>query len=132
MVFLQSPSWSTTGQASSSAGSGETLAGVGLIDIKTRVAHPQSNGLLDRLHRTHRAEGLNEQDVGIPCRSDYHPALEATTEWGHNYSYERPHSALKYLCLIDCYRGQPEVRLAERAAKLCQGAEMRRAYWSGL
>lgn len=103
------------------------VAGAGLIDIKTRVAHPQSNGLLERLHRTHREEGLDEEAL-----SDYHQALEAMAGWGHYYNYERPHSALKYLCPIDYYRGQPEVRLAERAAKLRQGAEMRRAYWSGL
>ena len=34
------------------------VEGAGVTDIKTRVAHPESNGWLERLHRTHREEGL--------------------------------------------------------------------------
>jgi transposase InsO family protein len=30
----------------------------GVTDIPTRVAHPQSNSLVERLHRTHREEGV--------------------------------------------------------------------------
>ena len=35
------------------------IAGAGVSDIFTRAAHPQSNGLVERLHRTHREEGLD-------------------------------------------------------------------------
>jgi len=53
------------------------------------------------------------------------------TEWSHYYNYERPHSALKYLCPADYYRGDPDARLAEREQKLVQAAEARKAYWAG-
>lgn len=95
----------------------------GLIDIKTRVAHPQSNGRLERLHRTHREEGLAEE------LSDYYQALQAMTEWQQYYNHKRPHSALKYLRPIDYYRGDPNARLAERNRKLDQAFEARRMYW---
>jgi len=97
-----------------------------VTDIKTRVAHPQSNGRLERLHRTHREEGLNEEAL-----SDYYRAVEAMTSWSHYYNQERPHSALKYLCPIDYYRGDPEARLADRERKLVQAVEARKAYWAG-
>lgn len=44
----------------------------GVTDIKTRVAHPESNGRLERLHRTHRKEGLTEETLEA-----YHQALES-------------------------------------------------------
>lgn len=100
---------------------------VGITDIKTRVAHPQSNGLVERLHRTHREEGLDEEAL-----SDYYRALEAMTSWSRYYNHERPHSALKYLCPIDYYRGDPAARLAERQRKLTQAVEARKAYWASV
>ncbi len=103
------------------------VAGAGVTDIKTRVAHPESNGRLERLHRTHREEGLTEEDL-----SAYHKALDAMARWSDYYNYERPHSALKYLRPIDYYRGDPEARLAERERKLAQAVESRSAYWEGV
>lgn len=96
----------------------------GLMDIKTRGAHPQSLGRLERLHRTHREEGLTEDDL-----AEYYRALDAMTRWSWYYNNERPHSALKYLCPVDYYRGDPAARLAEREQKLTQALEARRAYW---
>jgi len=103
------------------------IEGAGVTDIKTRVAHPESNGRLERLHRTHREEGLTEEAL-----SEYYQALDAMTEWSHYYNHERPHSALRYLCPADYYRGDPDARLAERERKLAQAAEARKAYWAGV
>jgi transposase InsO family protein len=44
----------------------------GLTDIKTRVAHPESIGQLERLHRTHWEEKLTEDDL-----ANYYRALDA-------------------------------------------------------
>jgi len=96
----------------------------GVMDIKTRVAHPESNGRLERLHRTHREEGFVEDDL-----ADYYRALDVMARWSHYYNYERPHSALKYLRPVDYYRGDPAARLAERERKLAQAAEARKVYW---
>lgn len=105
----------------------EFVKGAGVTDIKTRVAHPQSNGLVERVHRTHREEGLDEEVL-----SEYYRAIEGMTSWSRYYNHERPHSALKYLCPIDYYRGDPEARLAERQHKLGEAVEARKAYWAGL
>ncbi len=76
------------------------IAGTGVTDIKTRVAHPQSNGRLERLHRTHREEGLIAELLEA-----YHQALQVMGGWSDYYNYRRPHSALRYLCPADYYRG---------------------------
>lgn len=96
----------------------------GIVDIKTRVAHPQSNGVVERLHRTHREEASLDSDTG------YHEALDQFANWCRYYNHERPHSALRYLCPIDYYRGDPEARLAERQIKLEAARADRAAYWT--
>jgi len=98
--------------------------GAKVIDIRTRVAHPQSNGRLERLHRTHREEGLTEAVL-----VDYAQAVAGMTDWSHYYNYQRPHLALKCLRPIDYYRGDPQARLAEREQKLALALEARKHYW---
>jgi len=102
------------------------ITATGLTDIRTRVAHPESNGRVERLHRTHREEGLIDAEM-----TEYGHTIDALTRWGHYYNYERPHASLAYLCPIDYYRGDPPARLAERERKLAQAREARQAYWNG-
>lgn len=92
--------------------------------VATKLAHPESNGLLERLHRTHRAEGLADDEP-----RSYHHGIEVFTRWQDYYNHRRPHSALKYLCPVDYYRGDPDARLRERAAKMEQAKATRTAYW---
>lgn len=103
----------------------EFVKAAGVTDIKTRVEHPQSNGVVERLHRTQREEGLDAEAL-----SDYYRALEAMTRWSQYYNHERPHSALKYLCPIDYYRGDPEARLVDRQRKLAEAVKARKDYWA--
>jgi len=100
------------------------VKGAGVTDIKTRVAHPESNGRVERLHRTHREEGLTEEAL-----TGYYTALDAMERWDEYYNYRRPHSAIRYLVPADYYRRNPDDRIAERKEKLVQAAEMRQAYW---
>ena len=100
------------------------VEGVGVEDIFTRVAHPESNGKLERLHRTHREEGLGDEEP-----DSYYQALELMEGWVYYYNYKRPHSALNYLCPADYYYGDPETRLAEREEKIAQAVVAREAYW---
>ena len=99
-----------------------TLAGAG--DIRTRVAHPESNGRLERLHRTHREEGLIGEEL-----PDYAHGVAALTRWHDYYNHRRPHSALRYLRPVDYYRGDPDARLAERTQKLQHALVARQTYW---
>ena len=103
------------------------MEGAGVTDIKTRVAHPESNGRLERLHRTHREAGLTEEALEA-----YDQALEAMTSWSDYYNYRRPHTALNYLCPANYYHGDPQARLAEREQKLAQAVQARKAYWMGV
>ena len=100
------------------------IQSTGLADIKTRVAHPESNGVVERLHRTHREEAALDLDI------DYYQALERFAKWSRYYNNERPHSALRYLCPLDYYRGDPAARIAERRNKLASAREVRIHYWS--
>jgi len=100
------------------------IAGNEVTDIVTRVAHPQSNGVVERLHRTHREEIFDSQP------DDYYNALDIMEVRAAFYNQERPHSALHYLCPIDYYRGNPEARRAERQKKLVRAAEERRLFWT--
>ena len=100
------------------------VKGAGITDIKTRIAHPESNGRLERLHRTHREEGLTEEAL-----TGYYAALDAMERWDEYYNYRRPHSAIKYLVPADYYRGDPDSRIAERKEKLVHAVEMRQPYW---
>lgn len=100
------------------------IEGMGLTDVRTKVAHPQLNGRLERLHRTHREEGLAGEEL-----SHYGQAWECLTRWSHYYNYERPHSALRYLRPVDDYRGDPTARWAEREQKLARAVQDRKAYW---
>jgi transposase InsO family protein len=100
------------------------VEGAGVTDIFTRAAHPQSNGVVERLHRTHREEGLDDEAL-----ADYYRALGAMAGWSDYYNHARPHSALGYLWPVDYYRGDPAARLTERQQKLVQAVEARKAYW---
>jgi len=93
-------------------------------DIPTRAHHPQSNGRIERFHRTTKEEGLSVSD-----RDDLFRARDALTRWQQYYNHERPHTALHYLRPVDYYRGDPSARLAEREEKLRCAADARAAYW---
>lgn len=96
---------------------------VGATDVRTHPYHPQSNGLDERVHRTFREE------LPITSEAVLYEARAMMCDYRDYYNYHRPHSALKYLCPIDYYRGDPVARLAEREAKLQAAAAARAAYW---
>jgi transposase InsO family protein len=96
----------------------------GATSIVIRVAHPESNGRLERLHRTHREEGAASSQ-----HEDYGAALKAFEEWADYYNWKRPHSSLNYLPPGVYYRGDPEEALAKRDAYLERTAAQRRRYW---
>ena len=98
---------------------------VGVRDIRTRVAHPQSNGVVECVHRTHRQEAL----VG-EATEDYHAAHGAFTRHVAFYNHQRPHTALRYLPPAVYYRGDPEAKLRERQLRLATALEARKAFWA--
>jgi putative transposase len=95
-------------------------------EIPTRVRHPESNGRIERYHRSVREEAWGEAE-----KEDYYQARDLLEQWVSYYNQERLHSALNYLRPVDYYRGNPEALLAVRKAKLKQ-AVARRKYANSL
>ena len=63
----------------------------GIDHSKTKVRHPQSNGICERLHRT-----MQDEFYAVTFRRRLYqdlPALQADLdEWMQHYNQERPHS----------------------------------------
>ncbi len=92
-----------------------------LEEIPTRVRHPQSNGRIERYHRSVREEAFGDGEA-----EDFYQARDMLGQWVKYYVDERLHSALNYLCPVDYYRGNPEALIAERKSKLREAAARRR------
>lgn len=96
----------------------------GLPNIRIRPAHPQSNGLIERMHRTHRDEGVagfEEKTIA--------EANEEMARWAFHYNNLRPHGALKGLPPVVYYLGEPDAALAQREHFVQAAAEVRANYW---
>ena len=88
--------------------------------IRIRRRHPESNGRIERFHRSLR-EGISEKDMG-----NYYQAVDTITDWVNYYNHERLHSALNYLSPYEYFAGDPDARMAERRAKLHDARRYRR------
>jgi putative transposase len=91
-----------------------------LKHILCRVAHPQSNGIIERYHRSTRGP-LREE---LP--ENYLAALDVITIWGNDYNEHRLHAALRHIEPAEYFRGDPERRMNERRAKLERARLQRR------
>jgi putative transposase len=90
-----------------------------LEHIRIRTYHPESNGTLERYHRTTR-EALAESDL-----RNLSKARELIGRWVEHYNESRLHAGLGYLPPAEFYRGDPQARFAERKVKLEQGRRER-------
>jgi len=98
----------------------------GCAHSRTRVRHPQSNGKIERWHKTIKTECVRRSALG-----DLYEAREVIARYVQRYNTERLHSALGYLTPADALDG-PEAmaqKLAERQAAFQQADRQRRAYW---
>jgi len=93
----------------------------------TSPAHPQSNGKLERFHRT-----LKEEHVRISAYFSYEDAVERMSKYIDYYNFERLHAALYYLPPEDVFQGLKNIRIAERKEKLYTAIINRRNYWRSL
>lgn len=84
-----------------------------LMDIKCRIKHPESNGKIERFHRSLREEGLSDKQL-----EDKYKALDIIENWVRYYNNKRLHAALKYLPPIDYLTGRAEEKLQIRREKL--------------
>ena len=91
-----------------------------LEHIRIRTYHPESNGLVERFHRSTR-EALGEEALRTFGR-----AQAAVGDWVRAYNETRLHAGLGYLTPAEYYRGDPAARRRERHAKLERGRAERR------
>jgi len=90
-----------------------------LNHILCRVGHPQSNGLLERYHRTTRA-ALDATDL-----RNLYQARDVIAGWVEEYNERRLHAGLKYIEPAEYFRGNPAERMEHRRQKLQAGREKR-------
>lgn len=83
-----------------------------LEHIRIRTYHPESNGKLERFHRSTR-DALDEQELKNLGR-----AREILGRWVEFYNSERLHASLNYLPPAEYWEGDPEARMEERREKL--------------
>lgn len=91
-----------------------------LQHIRIRTYHPESNGVVERFHRSTR-EALSASPL-----TNLGQVRELIGAWVRHYNEERLHAALGYLPPAEYYRGDPVARQAARQAKLERGRQARR------
>lgn len=93
----------------------------GLQHVRTSIAHPQSNGKLERFHATISAECLRSKSF-----LDLEDARRRIAEYIAYYNTKRLHSAIYYLTPQDVLDGRTLDRLHEREQKLEHAERLRR------
>ncbi len=88
--------------------------------IRIRTYHPESNGVIERFHRSTR------EALGDEALRTYERARALVGEWVRHYNDTRLHAGLGYLPPAEYYRGDPAARRRERQAKLARGRAERR------
>ena len=90
-----------------------------LEHIRIRTYHPESNGKVERFHRSTR-EALDGQEL-----KNLGKAREIIGRWVEFYNTNRLHAGLNYLAPIEYWQGDPEARMDERRTKLKQARKRR-------
>src|SRR5690606_32223493 len=87
--------------------------------IRIRTYHPESNGKVERFHRSTR-EALDEVELRNLGR-----AREIIGRWVKFYNARRLHAALYYLPPAEDWEGDPEARIRSRMEKLAKARKHR-------
>ena len=81
---------------------------------------PEQNAIVERANKT-----MREELVPV-ILTDYEQAKSEISRIVHHYNNERRHSSLQYLTPVQYYRGNPEVLLAVREAKIEKARTLRK------
>jgi transposase InsO family protein len=90
-----------------------------LKHILCRIAHPQSNGQIERYHRSTR-EKLETKDI-----NNFSRAREVIGQWVDEYNEHRLHAGLGFLRPADYFRRDPDKLRAIRRQKITEAKERR-------
>jgi transposase InsO family protein len=94
----------------------------GMTHVRTSPYYPQSNGKLERYHRTIKHDCVRQK---TPLTLD--EARRVVTEFVQHYNEARLHSALGYVTPADKLAGREQTLYEERDRKLAQARERRAA-----
>ena len=94
----------------------------GMTHVKTSPYYPQSNGKLERYHKTIKSTCIRPQ---IPLSLE--DARRIVTEFVAHYNNERLHSAIGYVTPKDKLEGRAEMIHTQRDTKLAAAREARKA-----
>jgi transposase InsO family protein len=84
-----------------------------LTDVRIRIYHPESNGKVERVHRSLRQEGLADQSP-----QNLVQARAVIGRWVADYNQKRLHAGIQYLTPEDLLMDRQQQRLEERRQKL--------------
>jgi transposase InsO family protein len=103
------------------------LRNTGCSHSKARVRHPQSNGKIERWHKTIKGECVRRAALG-----GLDEARSVLAAYVQEYNETRLHSALNYLTPADYLKGAEHVaaRLAARKAVFEAADRKRREHWA--
>ena len=93
----------------------------GMTHVKTSPYYPQSNGKLERYHKTIKSTCIRTR---TPLSLD--DALRIVMEFVEHYNNRRLHSAINYITPKDKLDGKAEAILAARDAKLAAARDARK------
>ena len=88
---------------------------------RTRINHPQSNGKIERFHKSIKSECIRREPM-----IDEKVARKRIGEYIYSYNNKRLHAALNYLRPVDYLKGDPDALLEEREKKLVLGRILRK------
>ena len=91
----------------------EFIAISGMTHVRTSPYYPQSNGKLERYHRTIKVTAIRP---GTPLNLD--DARRIVAKFVDDYNHRRLHSSIRYVTPADMLAGRAEAILAARDAKL--------------
>lgn len=98
----------------------EFICESGLNHVRISVGYPQSNGKIERFHKTIKEEKIRKSSmVGIE------DARKQIDDFISYYNEERLHSGIYYLTPKEVFDGKMEERIAERQEKLDTARERR-------
>ena len=94
----------------------------GMTHVKTSPYYPQSNGKLERYHKTVKSDCIRQM---TPLSLEQ--ARRIVADFVEHYNARRLHSAIGYITPQDKLEGRAETILADREAKLAAAREARKA-----
>jgi len=94
----------------------------GMTHVKTSPYYPQSNGKIERWHKSLKSECIRKK---VPLSLE--DARRVVEEYVHHYNNVRLHSAIGYITPMDKLAGRENEIFAERDRKLQKAREERKA-----